>query len=225
MSYALKIKIVLLGAASLIFGVILMSWGLDDINGLLAHPARTGLLLLLLVQFLVIILFVPLAWTRGRLPAEPIDEHNRLVIFIGIMGILLFIMISPFSDRHEWMRLSDSDGLRYFGLFMVTLGVFFSTWAAVHLCQHLTIQVQTNQYQLVTDGPFKLVRHPRDFGSILIFIGIPLVFLSSLGLLLAFLSTAGLFERISREEKMLQQQFQEEWSAYTQKTKCLIPWA
>ncbi len=56
MSYALKIKIVLFGAASLIFGVILMSWGVDDINGLLAHPARTGLLLLLLVQFLIITL-------------------------------------------------------------------------------------------------------------------------------------------------------------------------
>jgi protein-S-isoprenylcysteine O-methyltransferase Ste14 len=225
MSYALKIKILLFGAVSLVFAVILISWGLDDIHGLLTHPARTGLLLLLLTQFLIIILYVPLAWMRSRLPAEPIDEHNRLVVFIGIMGILLFLMVSPFSDRRQWMLLSDGEGLRYFGLFLVTLGIFFSTWAAIHLCKHLTIQVQSNEQKLVTDGPFNLVRHPRDFGSILIFIGIPLVFLSSLGLLLAFLTTAGLFERISREEKMLQQQFQEEWSAYAQKTKCLIPWA
>ncbi len=224
MSPAIKIKIAILGTTIVIFGVIFTSWGLDDIEGLLAHPARATLLLLLLAQFLTILLLVPLGWMHSRLPPQSID-NNILIAFIGAMGILLFLMISPFSDRREWMLLGGGDVLRYLGLFLVSLGTVFSTWAVIHLCKHLNVQVKNHQHQLVTNGPFKYIRHPRDFGGILIFMGVPLVFLSSLGLLLAFLSTAGLFERINREEKMLQQQFQEEWSQYAQKTKCLIPGA
>jgi protein-S-isoprenylcysteine O-methyltransferase Ste14 len=224
MSYVIKIKIAIFVTAIVIFGVIFTSWGLDDIEGLLMHPARATLLLLLLAQFLIILLLVPLGWMHSRLPVET-DDHHGLIAFIGTMGILLFLMISPFSDRREWLLLGGGDNLRYVGLFLVALGTVFSTWAIIHLCKHLNTQAQNNQCQLVTDGPFKYIRHPRDFGGILMFVGIPLVFLSSLGLLLAFLSTAGLFERISREEKLLQQQFQEEWAQYAEKTKCLIPWA
>jgi protein-S-isoprenylcysteine O-methyltransferase Ste14 len=226
MSYAVKIKIAIFFIALVIFGVIFISWGVDDIKGLLAHPARAALLLLLLAQLLVIMLLVPLGWMSNRLLYQPVDDNHTLIAFIGAMGVLLFLMVSPFSDRREWMLLSSSDAVRYFGLFLFVIGVAFSTWATIHLCRRLSFQVKNQQgYKLVTDGPFKIVRHPRDFGSILIFVGIPLVFLSSLGLVLAFLSTAGLFERISREERMLQQQFKEEWSQYVQKTKCMIPWA
>lgn len=217
------VKITIFLIAIMIFGVIFTSWGLDDINGLLAHPARVTLLLILVAQ-LLIILFIPLGWKSTRLPSEP-DENNMLVTFIGAMGILLFLMISPFSDRHEWAQLGGGDTVRYLGLFLFSIGAIFSTWAAFHLCKHFNIQAKHQHYKLVTDGPFKYVRHPRDFGSILLFLGIPLVFLSGLGLLLAFLSAAGLFERISREERVLQQKYQEEWSMYAEKTKCLIPWA
>ncbi len=226
MYYAVKLKIAIFFIAIVIFGVIFISWGLDDIEGLLAHPARAALLLLLLAQLLVIMLLVPLGWMNNRLQLHQPVDNNTLIAFIGAMGVLLFLMVSPFSDRREWMLLSSSDAVRYFGLFLFIIGATFSTWATIHLCKRLSFQVNNQQgYKLVTDGPFKIVRHPRDFGSILVFIGIPLVFLSSLGLVLAFLSTAGLFERISREEKMLQLQFKEEWSQYVQKTKCMIPWA
>jgi hypothetical protein len=44
----IKNKIAIFGIGIVIFSLIFTSWGLDDINGLLAHPARAILLLLLL---------------------------------------------------------------------------------------------------------------------------------------------------------------------------------
>ncbi|MDM8560149.1 isoprenylcysteine carboxylmethyltransferase family protein [Candidatus Parabeggiatoa sp. HSG14] len=220
----IKIRIAIFGIAIIIFGVIFTSWGFDHIGGLLNHPARAGLLLILFIQFIIFGFFIPLGWTTTRQHIPPVD-NNTLIAFIGAMGVLLFLMISPFSDRQAWVPLPGGDILRYFGLSLFILGAFFSTWASIHLCQQLSLQVKNQQsYKLVTDGPFKYVRHPRDFGTILIFIGIPLIFLSGLGLFIAVLSVAGLFERISREEQMLQQQFKGEWLVYSKKTRCLIPW-
>jgi protein-S-isoprenylcysteine O-methyltransferase Ste14 len=219
----IKNKIAIFGIGIVIFSLIFTSWGLDDINGLLAHPARAILLLLLFAFFIILGVFIPLeGLISSRLPIQEKVEDNMLIAFMGAMGILLFLMISPFSDRREWMQLSDSDALRYVGVFLFTLGAIFSIWTSIYICKQWRINRQT--YKLITDGPFRFVRHPRDFGSILMFISIPLVFLSSLGLLLAVLSSAGLLERISREEKILRQQFKDEWSEYAHKTKCLIPW-
>ncbi len=223
----LKIQIIVLGTASVIFGVILFSWGIDDIEGLLAHPARAALLSLLLVLFLVISLFVPLGWLiSSRVPTQPATEDNTLIAFMGAMGVLLFLMISPFCDRNGWMLLSNSDTLRYVGLSLFTIGAIFGIWTSIHICKQWGIQKKSHQqgYKLITDGPFRIVRHPREFGNILMFISIPLVFLSSLGLFLALLSSAGLLERISREEKMLRHLFKDEWAKYAGRTKCLIPW-
>jgi protein-S-isoprenylcysteine O-methyltransferase Ste14 len=224
MFYAIKVKVAIFLIAGIVFGVILMSWGFDDIAGLLTHPARVILLSLLLILFLIFGLFLPLGWMLSRLPKYPPEYNNRLVAFIGSMGILLFLTISPFSDRNEWLLLGGGNignVLRYLGVILFAIGAFFVLWASFHMCKTLRKQ---KTFQLIIDGPFKYVRHPRDFGGILIFVSIPLVFLSSLGLLLAILSAAGLFERIGREEKMLEQLFQDEWRTYAENTRCLIPW-
>ncbi|MCK5720144.1 MAG: isoprenylcysteine carboxylmethyltransferase family protein [Thiomargarita sp.] len=224
MYHILKIKLIILLIAITIFSVIFISWGIDDIEGLLSHPARASLLLLIAFQFLILE-FIPWGWIVSRLPTLP-QEDNMLIAFIGTMGVLLFLMISPFSDRQNWMQLIGGDTLRYIGLFLFTIGGFFATWASIHLYKQLSIKYFNNQndYQLITCGPFKYVRHPRDFGSILMLLGIPLVFLSSLGLVIAVFSIIGLVERISREELLLKQHFEDEWVEYMQKTSCLMPW-
>ncbi len=221
----IKIKLSIITLAIFILGIIFTSWGLDDVAGLLAHPARAALILLLSLQFLMF-LFLPWAWMLSRLPKQPLDDDNMLIPFIGAMGILLLLMISPFSDRHEWVPLWGGDILRYIGVMFLMLGIFLSVWAYIHIYKQLKIQEKHKlEYQLITDGPYKYIRHPRDLGGILIFIAIPLIFRSSVGLILAFISSAGLFERIAREEKILAEQFKEEWQKYTETTKCLIPWA
>jgi protein-S-isoprenylcysteine O-methyltransferase Ste14 len=221
----IKIKLSIISLALLIFSIIFASWGFDNIAGLLAHPARAILIFLLLLQFLIF-LVLPWAWMLSRLPKQPIDDDNMLIPFMGAMGVLLFLMISPFSDRHEWVPLWGGDISRYIGAFLLMVGIFLTVWAYIHIYKTLKMQSKNDlECRLITDGPYKFIRHPRDLGGILIFIAIPLVFLSSIGLTLAVISSAGLFERIAREERILEEQFKDEWKKYTETTKCLIPWA
>jgi protein-S-isoprenylcysteine O-methyltransferase Ste14 len=209
--------------AVMMFSAIAIGWGINDIQQLLAHPARAMLLVLLLVQFLMAGIFAPLS--SLNIHQQDYYQISKLVTVLGVVGSTLFLFVSAFSDNREWMQLFGGDWMRYFGLVLFTMGSLLSTWATVHVSKRFGEQqvVQADRY-LITDGPFRYIRHPRCFGGILMFVGVPLIFLSSLGLLLALVSAVGLLERIGRQERVLQQAFKEEWTMYAQRTRCFIPW-
>lgn len=212
--------------AIIIFGIILTSWGIDDISGLLAHPARVALLSLLIAQFIVMFFFISPKWMfhSGILSNTCKVKENCLIGYLGIMAVMLFLIISPFSDRQQWMLLPGGDFFRYLGVILFILGNIFIFWKAIHISKKIKLLGKLAKNQLITDGPFKYIRHPYYFGLIMICISIPLVFLSTLGLLLAFFASTALLEQIAREEKILMQHYKEEWLDYIQKTKRLIPW-
>ena len=97
-------------------------------------------------------------------------KGNCLITYLGIMAVILFLIISPFSDRHQWMLLPGGDFLRYLGVILFILGNILIFWKSINI------------------------------GLIMICISIPLVFLSSLGLLLALFASIALFEQIARKE-------------------------
>lgn len=154
--------------AIIIFGIILASWGISDISGLLAHPARVALLSLLIAQFIVMFFFISPIWMLQ--PNTCQIKGNCLITYLGIMAVILFLIISPFSDRHQWMLLPGGDFLRYLGVILFILGNILIFWKSINI------------------------------GLIMICISIPLVFLSSLGLLLALFASIALFEQIARKE-------------------------
>ncbi len=188
--------------AIIIFGIILSSWGIDDISGLLAHPARVALLSLLIAQFIVMFFFISPKWMfhSGILSSTCKVKENCLIGYLGIMAVILFLIISPFSDRKAWMLLAGGDFLRYLGVMLFILGNIFIYWKAMHIYNKVNFIGKLAKNHLITDGPFKYFRHPYYIGLIMICISIPLVFLSSLGLLLAFFAITALFEQIARKE-------------------------
>lgn len=209
--------------AVMMFSALAIGWGINDLQQLPAHPARAILLILLFVQFLMAGIFAPMS--ALNINQQDYYQISRLVTVLGAVGSTLFLFVSAFSDSRDWMQLFGGDWVRYFGLLLFTMGSMLSTWATVHVSGKFGEYriMQTDRY-LITDGPFRYIRHPRCFGGILMFVGVPLIFLSSLGLLLALISAAGLLERIGRQEKVLQQAFKEEWTTYAQRTRCFIPW-
>lgn len=202
---------------------ITIGWGFEKIWVLPEHPARAILLIVLFLQFLVAGIFAPLSTLN--INQQDQQQVNRLVKVLGVVGSTLFLFVSAFSDSRDWMLLLGGDIVRYIGLFAFAIGAILSSWATIHVSRRFGEGTATQAHDsLITDGPFQYIRHPRCFGGILMFIGVPLIFLSSLGLLLALVSAAGLLERIGRQEKFLQQTFKEEWRSYAQKTRCFIPW-
>jgi protein-S-isoprenylcysteine O-methyltransferase len=81
-----------------------------------------------------------------------------------------------------------------------------------------------DDHQLITTGPYRLLRHPSYAGSLLTLAGLGLALGNWLSLLSAVLGALlGFIRRIPIEEAVLQARFGAEYTAYTQRTWRLVP--
>lgn len=217
-------------SSSLLFGggaggLILLSWGVDDIKGFLMHPARAIMFLsTVIVFFFSFLLKDKFEVQLIKTGEEEVSKHRIAVILTTLITILLFV-IPSYSDRHTFLILGGDELFRYFGVFFFLFGTFFWVWGPLHLGKQFSALVTLQKdHQLVTDGPFRYMRHPRYSGIIFWGFGIALIFRSILGLLLAVLIAILILWRIPDEEKLLQKKFRQEWEEYCGRTKKLIPY-
>jgi protein-S-isoprenylcysteine O-methyltransferase len=94
-----------------------------------------------------------------------------------------------------------------------TLGRFFRT--VVHIQDH---------HQLLSDGPYRLLRHPSYAGTLLTLAGVGLAMGNWLSCLVAVLGALiGFTRRIQVEEAALHARFGDAYTAYAQHTWRLVP--
>ena len=79
------------------------------------------------------------------------------------------------------------------------------------------------RHKLVKHGVYRYIRHPVYLGSILLNVGIILLFSSPLGFLVMLGYIPCVLYRIQIEEKMLIERFGQEYRDYIKKTKKIIP--
>ncbi len=79
-------------------------------------------------------------------------------------------------------------------------------------------------HQLITHGIYRFTRNPIYLGAIIVVaIGIPLYSASLYGFLTMLFLIPILLNRVRLEEKLLTEEFQEEFQKYRESTKKLIP--
>lgn len=207
--------------AVIVTGVMFTLWGWSNWRGFFAHPARCAIFSVFLIRF------AHAAWrlhpnmiSKGRDETRVREPGFFALLYAGV----LVVLASPYFDARSLWLLPGGDGTRYTGLTLFVLGLGLAHFAQTHqgrfFSGHITLQ---EDHRLITDGPFTFVRHPRYAGLILLFIGLPLVFLSVVGLAAGVCCAALFFVRIRREEALLAREFGEEWSAYARRTKRLLP--
>jgi protein-S-isoprenylcysteine O-methyltransferase Ste14 len=82
----------------------------------------------------------------------------------------------------------------------------------------------SKKQELVTDGPFKIIRHPQYISQLLSDIGAGVALASYLVLPIVILILIPLFIlRAILEEKLLLKRFSEEYKEYKKKTGFIIP--
>lgn len=121
-------------------------------------------------------------------------------------------------DLYAMNRLLD-DVLDFAGMMIILKGVLFRMAARGHKKKY-----SRQGGQLVTDGPYRLVRNPMYFGSFLLGAGFTLIVWPWWGLpVFAVLFYLRFNRQIVKEEEYLSKAFGEEFAAYCRTTPRLFP--
>ena len=183
-----------------------------------SHPARTTLAVASLVMASAAF-FSDVNLSSG----EREDRSNRW-IFLPLLVIgLLSAFLPAYAERQGWWVL-DGETVRWLGVFFYLAGGALRIWPIFVLGRRFSglVAIQPG-HQLVTDGIYRVIRHPSYLGMIILTLGWALAFRSGLGVILAALFVPPLLARIRSEETLLRLQFGDEYDLYRRRTSRLIP--
>jgi protein-S-isoprenylcysteine O-methyltransferase Ste14 len=109
------------------------------------------------------------------------------------------------------------------GAVVFACGLALAIWARVHLGRNWGMPMtQKQEPELVTSGPYRLVRHPIYSGLLAGLLGTALA-TNLIGLILTAVLGAYFYYSASVEEKNLTAMFPSAYPAYRTRTKMLIP--
>ncbi|MFO7526733.1 MAG: isoprenylcysteine carboxylmethyltransferase family protein [Ignavibacteriaceae bacterium] len=136
---------------------------------------------------------------------------------------LLLLIISVFQlGTIEYTE--EYQMIRYIGLAFYLLFSWMQVWAFKVLGDNYSQEILIiKNHQLVTKGPFKLIRHPQYLSQILMDLGAAAATLSFILLPIALIQIPFLFMRAELEDNLLQKHFSEDWKSYKQKTGSFLP--
>lgn len=207
----------------LAYGVLFAGWGFDDLAGFFAHPARTGLIVVALASLVWLI-----AWRLNPQPfrqgTKPVGGQ-RLGLVLLLSFSLVFVYFLPYADRRALFTFEGADFLRYLGLALYAGGNVISFYALRTLGRqysgYVTLQ---DQHQLITTGIYGVIRHPIYLRLLMVSLGLPLLFRSWLTIPTLALGAWFAYYRIGKEEKLLTEQFGEQFLDYCHRTRRLVPY-
>lgn len=114
--------------------------------------------------------------------------------------------------------------LRYLGVSFGIVSIAYVFWAHRTLRENYSAMLETAQDQeLVRDGPYARVRHPIYSAHILLDIALVLISENWILLLIFIISMPFTYKRMFNEEKMMVEQFGEEYEKYMKDTGRIFP--
>lgn len=182
-------------------------------------------------------LFFPVIWILFFL-YWPIKARNTKTIqrrepaasrilraFILLVAIILF---STTRIPLPWLYLQPwRVGLWPFwlGAAVTVAGLLFAIWAREHLGRNWSGSVTIKQdHELITSGPYTVVRHPIYTGILLGLLGTAIALSEIRGFIGLFLSFLALWIKLRIEERWMRSQFGDSYAAYAHRTAALVPY-
>ncbi|NND65592.1 MAG: isoprenylcysteine carboxylmethyltransferase family protein [Gammaproteobacteria bacterium] len=153
------------------------------------------------------------------------DGEDQFFFFAAFLFLAWWaaLLMPIFTNPHLFLPVKPAI---YVGAILFFVGAGTRALAIRTLGQSFTyILCIRPDHRLVTNGIYRLIRHPGYTGPILECVGILVAARSVYGLMLFIPAAVILYTlRIQREEKMMLEHFGEEYARYQQSTKRLLPW-
>ena len=107
---------------------------------------------------------------------------------------------------------------------LCVIGLAFAVWARVTLGRNWSGVVTLKEgHELIERGPYRFVRHPIYTGILIMFFATALAVGHLAGFAATFLMFASFWIKLRDEEKLMLQQFPEQYAAYRQRTRRIVP--
>lgn len=153
---------------------------------------------------------------RGRIPW---GRELRVRVVIALLVVAL-VRLGAFRG-HGGLHSDLWRGV--VGLVLFGLGLAFAIWARVHIGRNWgTPMTRKDDPELVTSGPYRLVRHPIYSGILVAGIGTA-VALSWFWLVAVALAGIYFVYGATVEERYLAERFPGDYAAYKRSSKMLVP--
>jgi len=159
-------------------------------------------------------------WLVAALGAKQGMRGRRRIPTAGLSALAVVLLIRVLRSGS---LVSHSPVLGAVGAVLLGCGLALAVWARIHLGGNWGMPMtEKAQPELVTSGPYRLVRHPIYAGLLLGLLGTALV-TNLIGLAIVAVMAAYFYYSASFEERNLTATFPRAYPAYRSRTKMLIP--
>jgi len=151
---------------------------------------------------------------------------SRLIRFVSIVCALALLWLP--SIPFQWLEerfLPLGPLCFWIGSVITAGGLLFSVWARRRLGRNWSQAVTVKEdHELITNGPYGLVRHPIYAGLLLAFVGTAVALGEWRGLLAVALVSGVLWRKLRLEEKWMRARFGDSYEAYSRRVAALVPY-
>jgi protein-S-isoprenylcysteine O-methyltransferase Ste14 len=178
------------------------------------------------VVWIVFVLYwqIKAADTKATQRLEPAASRIlRVLIFLIAISLLsipriplpwLYVQLWPQGYWPFWL-----------GAALTVAGLLFAVWAREHLGRNWSRSVTIKQgHELITTGPYAVVRHPIYTGILTGFLGMAIAISQVRGFIVFVLIFLVFWLKLRMEEQWMRTQFGETYAAYAQQTAALVPY-
>jgi protein-S-isoprenylcysteine O-methyltransferase Ste14 len=146
----------------------------------------------------------------------------RLAAAFLMLALVVLYALGP--EGPNWMTLPLPSWLRWLGVGVGITGLLLLAWVHKTLREYWSTGLQLRKnHTLITEGPYRRVRHPMYTTLMLCFAGLAIVSAAWPLLLLAALTVPFFYRVTVKEETMMVEQFGEKYRLYAQQTGGFFP--
>lgn len=132
----------------------------------------------------------------------------------GVLGMGILSALIPLFDPPPTIRLA--------GLFLIAVGIPIHAWSRWVRNEMASSWAMSQEHVLITNGPYRWVRHPSYTSYAICFLGLFLLIPSIVTTVMLF-GIPAYYSIAKREEEMLLDQFGDEYREYMKRTGRMAP--
>jgi len=162
--------------------------------------------------------------TVSEIKEKPKTFLQKFPPVISMLSLLALILAAFGIGALDLDSFKEYEPVRLIGLVIYLVFSWIQVWSFKTLGDNYSqdIMIKKN-HELITKGPFKLIRHPQYLCQILLDLGATAATLSYIVAFLVLIEIPIYLMRASLEDKLLAKYFNEKFSDYKKKSGFMIP--